>query len=182
MKQRMRGRNFKPTPEQRALVATLAGLKCTWEELRLLVLHDGKPITKACLHKHFRCELADGSAKVKALIGQKYVEAVQRGEQWAIKLGMRNRYGWSFEGGQPLPVEDFGASVSDDTIKITFVTPEKREPIDLNPHPDPQPNPYQNAAPDPTRPQIEPPRSTSIDPGYGLGPWRTDRDPKGWMK
>jgi hypothetical protein len=149
-----------------------------------LVLHDGKPITKACLHKHFKRELADGGAKVKALIGQKFVEAVQRGEQWAIKLGMRNRYGWvGAEGSQPLPIDDFGASVSDDMIRIKFIMPDKQPVVDIKP-PAPQPSPYEGQAPDLSKPALEPPRSTSIHTGYpGIGPWRTNSDPKtGWMK
>jgi hypothetical protein len=159
-KHRPRGRDFKPTVEQRHLVATLAGLKCTWEELRSLVLHrdTGLPITKTTLARHFKRELADGSAKVKALIGQKYVEAVQRGEQWAIRLGMRNRYGWvGAEGSQPMPVEDFSSFASDDLIKIKFVYPTaKPEPVDITP-PTPQPNPYAGQ-PASDAPQIEPPR------------------------
>jgi len=58
------------------------------------------------------------------------------------------------------------------------------KPVDLNPRPpEPPPNPYQNAAPDLTKPALEPPRSTTVDTGYpGLGPWRTEPDPKGWMR
>jgi hypothetical protein len=188
-KHRPRGRDFKPTPEQRAMVATLAGLKCTWEELRSLVLHQdtGKPITKVCLHHHFKRELADGSAKVKALIGERFMQAVDRGEPWALRLGMRNRYGWvGAEGNQPLPVEDFSSFASDDLIKIKFVYPtDEPEPVDITPPPKPVPpatNPYSNAAPDLSKPAIEPPSHRTVDPGYGLGPWRTNSDPTGWMK
>jgi hypothetical protein len=45
------------------------------------------------------------------------------------------------------------------------------------------PSPYDGKPADPTRPQLEPPRSTTVDTGYpGLGPWRTEPDPKGWMR
>jgi hypothetical protein len=152
---RPRGRDFKPTPEQRAMVATLAGLKCTWEELRALVLHQdtGLPITKGTLHKHFKHELANGGARVKALIGQKFVEAVQRGEPWALRLGMRNRYGWvGAEGNQPLP-EIMGSFADSPEIKITFVPGPGKPEFDITPpKPAPQPNPYSNAAPDLSRP------------------------------
>jgi hypothetical protein len=134
-----RGKSFRPTPEQRHLVATLAGLKCTWEELRLLVLHQdtGLPVTKTTLHKHFKRELSEGGARVKALIGQKYVEAVQRGESWALRLGMRNRYHWVFEASQALPVDDDVALTVKD-INVRFVLPPPRTeepapPIDVTP-------------------------------------------------
>jgi hypothetical protein len=155
--QRQRGRNFKPTPEQRALVATLADLKCTWEELRLLVLHDGKPITKACLHHHFKRELADGGAKVKALIGGRFMQAVDRGEPWALRLGMRNRYGWvGAEGNQPLP-EIMGSFADSPEIKIVFHPGPGRPELDLSASKPTPPNPYDGAPPT-TAPQIEPPR------------------------
>jgi hypothetical protein len=174
-----RGRSFRPTPEQRHLVATLAGLKCTWEELRLLVLHQdtGLPVTKTTLHKHFKRELSEGGARVKALIGQKYVEAVQRGEAWAIRLGLRNRYGWSFEGGQPLAVpDDVAMEVRD--IGVRFILPPKREeqaaaPIDVTP------SPYEGQPADLSRPALpKPPQRVRTATG---ALWE-ERGKGSWMK
>ena len=61
-----------------------------------------------------------------------------------------------------------------EAMRIEFVLPEPREP-----RPEPA-NPYQNAAPDPTRPQIEPPR-----PRYQTGTgaiWEPPRKPGDWMR
>jgi hypothetical protein len=100
---------------------------------------------------------------------------------------MRNRFNWTFEGSQPLPVaNDFAG---DDTIKITFVTPEKREPIDLTP-PAPPPSPYEGQAPDLSKPAIEPPRERT-ETRYGTYEYpRAEQPPsvfdrsnsKDWMR
>lgn len=179
-KQSKRGKSFRPTPEQRHLVATLCGLKCSWEELRLLVLHQdtGLPVTKNTLHKHFKRELAEGSARVKALIGQKYVEAVQRGESWAIRLGLRNRYNWAFEGSQPLMPSDGDVALEVRDIGVRFILPPKREeqtppPIDVTP---------QGPA-DYSRPALPAPNTKNVDTPFGE--WRLQDDgpnPKGWMR
>src|SRR6516162_8824646 len=125
----------------------LAGLRMSWDEMRQIVRnpHTDQPIAKATFARVFRRELAEGGARLKQLISSKYYEALREGRDWAIRAGMRNRFNWTFEGSQPLPVaNDFA---SDDTIKIKFVMPEKREPVDITP-PSPQPSPYQNAEPD----------------------------------
>ena len=99
---------------------------------------------------------------------------------------MRNRFNWTFEGSQP-PLEAIGSFTSgEDRIAIKFVMPSK-PPVDITPPPPAPPaaKPYSNAAPDLSKPALEPPRSTSIDTGYpGIGPWRTNGtpDPKGWMR
>jgi hypothetical protein len=42
--------------------------------------------------------------------------SLREGRDWAIRAGIRNRFNWTFEGSQPLPVvNDFA---SDDTMKI----------------------------------------------------------------
>jgi hypothetical protein len=175
---------FKPTDAQRRAVSMLAALHVSWDEIRLVVInpHNGEAIAKSTLARAFRKELSRSSAALKELVASKYFEALERGEQWAVRAGLRQRFNWVFEGSQPLPPEPISNFASDDMIKIQFVYPTaKPEPVDITP-PAPPANPYSNAAPDLSKPALEPPRSSSVDPGYGLGPWRTDRDPRGWMK
>jgi hypothetical protein len=174
---------FQPTDAMRNVVSMLVGVKMSWDEIRQLILNPttGEPISKTCLSRHFKRELAEGSSKIKALIAEKYFAALERDEPWAVRLGMKNRHGWALEGAAPLP--DPGGFDGGE-IKIRFVMPSKPvEPVDLNPRPpSPQPSPYEGAQPDLSKPALEPPRSRSVDPGHGLGPWRVDPDPKGWMK
>ena len=173
---------FVATADQKRMVMALAGLRMSWDEMRQIVRnpHTDQPIAKATFARVFRRELAEGGARLKQLISSKYYEALREGRDWAIRAGLRNRYNWTFEGSQPLPAEAVGSFADTPEMKITFVMPSK-QPVDITPPP-PQPSPYQNAEPDLSKPALEPLRGHSVDPGYGLGPWRTDRDPKGWMK
>ena len=183
---------FVATADQKRMVMALAGLRMSWDEMRQIVRNPNtdQPIAKATFARVFRRELAEGGARLKQLISSKYYEALREGRDWAIRAGLRNRFYWSFEGWQPLPVaNDFA---SDDTIKITFVTPEKREPIDLTP-PKPAPpaaKPYSNAAPDLSKPAIEPPRERT-ETRYGTYEYpRAEQPPsvfdrsnsKDWMR
>src|SRR5262249_23827797 len=80
---------FKPTQAQRELVTILIGMKMTWDQVRLLVINPrtGEPIAKTALSKHFRRELAEGGAQLKALIASKYHQALRDGEHWAVRMG-----------------------------------------------------------------------------------------------
>jgi hypothetical protein len=164
------------------MVMALAGLRMSWDEMRQIVRnpHTDQPIAKATFARVFRRELAEGGARLKQLISSKYYEALREGRDWAIRAGLRNRYNWTFEGSQP-PLPEISNFASDDVIKIQFVMPSK-QPADITP-PSPQPSRYEGQAPDFSKPALEPPRDRSVDTGYpGIGPWRTDRDPNGWMK
>ena len=122
--------------------------------------HTDEPIAKATFARVFRRELAEGGARLKQLISSKYYEALREGRDWAIRAGLRNRF------------------YCDDTIKITFVTPEQSEPIDITP-PKPEPSPYANAAPDLSKPALEPPRPR-FETGTGAI-WEPPRKPTDWM-
>jgi hypothetical protein len=157
------------------MVMALAGLRTSWDEMRQIVRnpHTGQPIAKATFARVFRRELAEGGARLKQLISSKYYEALREGRDWAIRADLRNRFGWVFEGAVPPPDSSGSFTNGDDTIKITFVTPDQREPIDITP-PSP-PSPYQQAEPDYSKPAIEPPKSHNVSTPFGN--WRVDRDP-----
>lgn len=57
------------------------------------------------LHKFYKDELDGGALKLKTLALSKYTEAMQGGEQWALKLFLSSRMGISdklqLEGGDP---------------------------------------------------------------------------------
>jgi hypothetical protein len=78
---------FIPTYEQRRFVTAMAGIRTTWEEIRLLVINPttGEPITKTTLSRAFRRELTNGKAKLKSLVATPFYEALRRGDPWAGK-------------------------------------------------------------------------------------------------
>jgi hypothetical protein len=97
-------------------------------------------------------------------------------QPWAIRAALRNRFGWIFEGQQTPPqllVEDFASS---EEIQIRFVTPTKREPIDITP---PAPDPYAGQQPDYSKPALPSPPQRERTP---FGALFEKPDPKGWMK
>src|SRR5215472_4123742 len=115
---------FKPTPAQRELVTILIGMRMTWDQVRLLVINPrtGEPIAKTALSKHFRRELAEGGAQLKALIASKYHTALVEGRDWAVRMGLRNKFGWLNEGSTQLPVENLDLD-DNRNIQIQFVMP-----------------------------------------------------------
>jgi hypothetical protein len=179
----MTKKRYQPTPEEKRIVQRLSGLKVPTDVLRLAFINPktNKPFSKKHFFTLFADELKHGAFRLKALIANGWYNALEQQQPWAIKIGLRNNFGLALEGGNtPMPVEDFSSFASDDTIKIRFVFPDKPEPVDITPAP--QPNPYAGQ-PASDAPALEPPRSTTVDTGYpGLGPWRTDPDPKGWMR
>jgi hypothetical protein len=138
---------FVPTPEQRHVVSMLVALRVNWDEIRKLILnpHRGnKPITKGTLNRHFKRELDVGSVALKQLIASKYYEALEAGESWAIRLGMRNKYNWVIEGSAPPPTEVLGIGEDNKQIQIQFVMPTRKEeppapPINVSPSQPEQP-------------------------------------------
>jgi hypothetical protein len=173
---------FRPTDAPRRAVSMLAALHVSWDEIRLCVINpaNGEAIAKSTLSRALKKELSRSAAALKELVASKYFEALERGDQWAIRAGLRQRFGWTFEGSQP-PLEAITSFANgEDRIAIKFVMPSK-PPVDITP-PSPPPSPYAGEAPDLSKPALEPPSHRTVDPGYGLGPWRTDSDPKGWMK
>jgi hypothetical protein len=147
---------FKPTKAHRKVVAMLIGLHISWDEIRQLIInpHSGQPISKVTLNKFFKRELGAGGALLKELAATKYFQALERGESWAVRMAMRNRFNWVTEGSQLLPAEAIGnASEEGIALQINFVSPSrKEEPIDVTP------SPYENVQPNYDVPAIEKPR------------------------
>jgi hypothetical protein len=135
--------------------------------------------------------LAEGGARLKQLISSKYYEALREGRDWAIRAGLRQRFGWTFEGSQPpLPGVVDGSFADTPEIKIVFHAGPGKPEFDLTPpKPAPQPNPYAGQ-PASDAPQIEGPRPrVRTDSGAiyeaprEQPPSIFDRgDPKGWMR
>jgi hypothetical protein len=141
----------------------LAALHVSWDEIRLCIInpHNGEAIAKSTLARAFRKELAHSAAALKELIASKYFEKLEAGADWAIRAGLRQRFGWTFEGSQPpLPGVIDGSFADTPEIKIVFHAGPGRPEIDLTPPKPapPPPNPYQDAAPDLSKPALEPPR------------------------
>jgi hypothetical protein len=97
---------FIPSGEQRRTVTQLTALKVSWDEQRLAIINpvSNKPLCKKHFSKIFAEELKAGRTMLKDVVAKKYFQALNAGEAWAIKLGLRNVHGWISEGSQPLPV------------------------------------------------------------------------------
>jgi hypothetical protein len=119
---------FTPSAEQRQFVAAMTGMRMTWEEIRLLVINPrtNEPISKETLQKAFAAELADGKAKLKRVISEKFRNALDNSDPWALQWGLKYINGW----------RDDGVSVSvgatgDDgekqvsSIQVSFVHPKR---------------------------------------------------------
>jgi hypothetical protein len=186
---------FRPTDAQRRAVSMLAALHVSWDEIRLCIInpHNSEAIAKSTLARAFRKDLARSSAAFKELVANKYFEKLEAGADWAIRAGLRQRFGWTFEGSQPpLPGVVDGSFADTPEIKIVFYDGPGKPEFDITP-PKPTPpatNPYSNAAPDLSRPAIEGPRprfETDTGAVYEAPreqpPSAFDRgDPTGWMK
>jgi hypothetical protein len=144
-----------PTPEQRRIVAILSGFNVNQDEICKLIpgCNGNRRISKITLHRHFKAELQTGNVTLKELIARKYVDALEAGEAWAIRLGLKNKYRWSIGDNAALPPEMINEGDGTPEMQITFVVPSrKEEPIDVTPPP------HQNAQPNYDVPAIEKPR------------------------
>ena len=56
--------------------------------------HTGKPISLDTLRKYFSFELDTGWTQIKSLGGRRYLEALNRGERWAIEINLNHHWGW----------------------------------------------------------------------------------------
>lgn len=125
-----RGRpEFVPTQEQRKFVADMAGVKLTHEEIALQVINKqtGKPIAKDTLQKHFAPELAAGKAKLKALIGTKFIDKVHGGDNWALQFGFRHIFGWQDQVGMAAKFTSGSGGEEQSSLEVRFVVPTPRD-------------------------------------------------------
>src|SRR6516225_5572423 len=119
---------FKPSQAQRNAVRIMAGVKMAVDEIRQVVLNPltGLPLTKTAMYRHFRRELQDGPPAFKQLIAEKYMAHLREGREYAVRLGLKNRYGWSTEGSPPPPSVLGIIHDQEPTMKIEFVMPSKK--------------------------------------------------------
>ena len=119
---------FIPSDEQRRTVTQLTALKVSWDEQRLAIINpvSNKPLCKKHFSKIFAEELKAGRTMLKDVVAKKYFQALNAGEAWAIKLGLRNVHGWISEGSQPLPVDDNDVAMVVQNIGVRFILPPKR--------------------------------------------------------
>jgi hypothetical protein len=75
------------------------------DEIRQVVLNPftGLPLTKKAMYRHFRRESGEGPPLLKQLIAERYMSHLREGWEYAVRLGLKNRYGWSTEGAPPPP-------------------------------------------------------------------------------
>jgi hypothetical protein len=135
----------------------MAGIKMTLDEIRLLIINPqtNEPIAKTVLVKAFKRELTDGKARLKSIIARRFYEALERGDSWAIQLGLRTQFGWRPDALMPPDPGDGPRS----SIRVEFVAPDPKskmfeddEParqIEHTPRYDPAP-PRQKLLPAPT--------------------------------
>ena len=119
---------FIPSDDQRRTVTQLTALKVSWDEQRLAIINpvSNKPLCKKHFSKIFAEELKAGRTMLKDVVAKKYFQALNAGESWAIKLGLRNVHGWISEGSQPLPVNDNDVAMVVQNIGVRFILPDKR--------------------------------------------------------
>jgi hypothetical protein len=147
---------FRPSKAQRDAVRIMAGVRMAVDEIRRVILNPctQRPLTKAAMYRHFRREMAEGPPTLRWLIAKKYLEHLEEGREYAVRLGLKNKHGWATEGSAPPSayVLDTG---QDQKMQVTFVVPSGRPP-------ETNPLPVIDAVPtgpaDYSLPAIEPPR------------------------
>ena len=121
--------SFQPSDQQRLFVAAMAGIRMTHREIALLVVNPRtlNPIDVNTLEKHFAHELDAGPAQFKSLIGTRFMEKVQAGEQWAVQYGLRavNKLLDNQGSGIQITKGD-GESTNVSSIEVHFVEPPPR--------------------------------------------------------
>jgi hypothetical protein len=156
---------FVATSEQRQMVAQLAGLKVSWEELRKLIVNPrtNRPIAKSSFSRIFAQELEQARGKLKELVASGFYRALANGEAWALRLALKNVFHWSLENNTAMPAMDV-EDQQQKKIEVVFCTPDPKplpppQPVDVTPE----------AKPDYSRPALPAPRE-----------WR--QHPLGWLE
>lgn len=118
---------FVPTEDQRRFVTAMAGTRMTWDEMCLLIINPttGRPVSKETLGKYFPDELANGKAKLKSVVTSRWMDAIGRGEQWAVQFALRHVCGYKED------AMGIRASTSEggngNALTLEFVLPRKYE-------------------------------------------------------
>lgn len=100
----MQGKEFKPTEADRANVIEWAGMGFTTASIGRKL-----SVTRHTVEKHFQEELALGKAEIETLAVSQIVEAIKKGEAWAICFFLKCRCGWKEKSGLELSGPDGGA-------------------------------------------------------------------------
>jgi hypothetical protein len=131
-----RGRNhgggypkFRPSAAQRDAVRIMSGVKMSVDEMRKVLLNPrtGLPLTKTAMYRHFRREMDEGPPSLKFLVAEKYMKHLREGREYAVRLGMKNKHGWSTEGAALPPAFVLDIGQNQEPLKVTFITPSKPE-------------------------------------------------------
>ena len=119
---------FIPTDYQRRFVTAMSGIRMTWEEIRQLVINPttGEPITKTTLARAFKRELADGKAKLKSIIATRFYEALERGDSWAVQMGLKTQFGWKPDGNGGFLMPPDPGDGPRSSIRVEFIKPDPR--------------------------------------------------------
>lgn len=89
---------FVPTPEQRQLVANLAGINCTQEEIVQCVpwgRPDSQPLNVDTMRKHFADELARGRSLAAMRLKKKAAEMALDGNVTMMIFLLKTQHGYS---------------------------------------------------------------------------------------
>jgi hypothetical protein len=126
----------------------MAGLRMSADEICAVIgsgrngEDTGKPISKATLYRHFRNELANGRAMLKARVAGKFYAALDNDAPWAIQMAMRNQFGWdNGRSGFSITLDDDSNSAAA-PVTLEFVLPPAlpapEGPRDVTPAPQPR--------------------------------------------
>jgi hypothetical protein len=117
---------FVPTDDQRRLVAGMASVRMSQEEMRQILWnpHTGKPLTKSTLIKHFRRELTEGASKLRAVLGQRWLDLIYSKDDrvaWhAVEFGLKYICGYRDDAPMVNMAVQQNGSI-DGAFKIEFV-------------------------------------------------------------
>ena len=125
------GRTFIPTQAQRDIVSVLASIPRPYEVIRSLIINPatGKPIEEMTLMKHFEKELHQAQGSVDLLCAKSIKNKIKEGDNFAIGLWARNKFGWDRPGRTiELSMPNANGDIGDDNkIIIELVKAPKRE-------------------------------------------------------
>ena len=122
---------FEPDAQQKRFVAAMAGMRMSWDEIRLVVINPrtGRPISKETLQRAFADELEAGKAQLKARIVTKYYAKLDDGDWNAINFGLKHICGFRDD---PLSMRIGGATAPNGSenpntsVQVEFVVPGHR--------------------------------------------------------
>jgi hypothetical protein len=112
---------FIPDANQRHVVLSCAAMRMTRAEIAQLIRnpHTGEPIGLRCFDKVFKTEMETGYNNLKSTIATQYAKDLEKGKEYAVRLGLRNRFAWVNEGQQAPAHLLLGNGGGVDEIQIT---------------------------------------------------------------